>query len=127
MSNEVVFIAAVVVLTLLALMMAMATLYRKAGPHEALIVYGLRGTRIVKGRGTVIFPMVENFRQLSLQLMSFDVAPQQDLYTKQGVAVTVEAVAQIKVKSDPESIQTAAEQFLTKTDQARRGSDRYAL
>jgi len=32
--------------------------------------------------------------------MSFDVAPQQDLYTVQGVAVTVEAVAQIKVKSD---------------------------
>src|SRR5881296_2521002 len=30
--------------------------------------------------------------------MSFDVAPQQDLYTKQGVAVTVEAVAQIKVE-----------------------------
>jgi hypothetical protein len=32
----------------------------------------------------------------SLELMSLDVAPQQDLYTKQGVAVTVEAVAQIK-------------------------------
>ncbi len=127
MSNEIIFIAAVVVLTLLALMMAMATLYRKAGPHEALIVYGLRGTRIVKGRGTVIFPMVENFRQLSLQLMSFDVAPQQDLYTKQGVAVTVEAVAQIKVKSDPESIQTAAEQFLTKTDQAREGLIRLVM
>lgn len=96
MSSDVIFIAAVVVLTLMALMMAMATLYRKAGTHEALIVYGLCGTRIVKGRGTVIFPMVENFRQLSLQLMSFDVAPQQDLYAKQGVAVTVEAVAQTK-------------------------------
>jgi flotillin len=71
--------------------------------------------------------MVENFRQLSLQLMSFDVAPQQDLYTKQGVAVTVEAVAQIKVKSDPESIQTAAEQFLTKTDQAREGLIRLVM
>ena len=35
--------------------------------------------------------------------MSFDVAPTQDLYTKQGVAVNVEAVAQIKVKSDPDS------------------------
>jgi len=34
--------------------------------------------------------------------------------------VSVEAVAQIKVKSDPESIQTAAEQFLTKTDAARQ-------
>ncbi len=127
MSSEIVFIAVIVVLTLLALMMAMATLYRKAGPHEALIVYGLRGTRVVKGRGTVIFPMVENCRQLSLQLMSFDVAPQQDLYTKQGVAVTVEAVAQIKVKSDPESIQTAAEQFLTKTDQAREGLIRLVM
>lgn len=127
MPHEIVFIASAMVLTLLALMMVMATLYRKAGPHEALIVYGFRGTRIVKGRGTVIFPMVENFRQLSLQLMSFDVAPQQDLYTKQGVAVTVEAVAQIKVKSDPESIQTAAEQFLTKTDQAREGLIRLVM
>ena len=77
----------------------LASLYRKAGPHEALIVYGFRGTRVVKGRGTVIFPMVETATTLSLELMSFDVAPQQDLYTKQGVAVTVEAVAQIKVKS----------------------------
>jgi flotillin len=127
MLTEVLIIAVVAVLVLLLLMSAMATLFRKAGPHEALIVYGLRGTRIVKGRGTVIFPMIESFRQLSLQLMSFDVAPQQDLYTKQGVAVTVEAVAQIKVKSDPESIQTAAEQFLTKTDQAREGLIRLVM
>ena len=99
-----------------------ARLFRKAGPHEALLVYGFRGTRVIKGRGTVIFPLVETARALSLELMSFDVAPQQDLYTNQGVAVNVEAVAQIKVKSDPESIQTAAEQFLTKTD-----ADRLAL
>jgi len=99
-----------------------ARLFRKAGPHEALLVYGFRGTRVIKGRGTVIFPLVETCKTLSLELMSFDVAPQQDLYTNQGVAVTVEAVAQIKVKSDPESIQTAAEQFLTKTD-----ADRLAL
>jgi flotillin len=127
MSNEVIYIAIVLVLTLVLLMMAMATLFRKAGPHEALIVYGLRGTRIIKGKGTVIVPMIESYRQLSLQLMSFDVAPQQDLYTKQGVAVTVEAVAQIKVKSDPESIQTAAEQFLTKTDVAREGLIRLVM
>src|ERR1700748_576614 len=127
MSSEILFIAFVLVLTLVLLMMAMATLFRKAGPYEALIVYGLRGTRIVKGRGTVIFPMIESYRQLSLQLMSFDVAPQQDLYTKQGVAVTVEAVAQIKVKSDPESIQTAAEQFLTKNPAQREGLIRLVM
>lgn len=126
-TTEVFVIAGLMVLTVLFLMAMMARLYRKAGPHEALIVYGFRGTRIVKGRGTVIFPMVENYRELSLQLMSFDVTPQQDLYTMQGVAVTVEAVAQIKVKSDPESIQTAAEQFLTKTDQAREGLIRLVM
>ena len=112
--TDVLVIVGTAVAAILLLMAVFANLYRKAGPHEALIVYGFRGTRVIKGHGTVILPMVENVRGLSLELMSFDVAPQQDLYTKQGVAVTVEAVAQIKVKSDPESILTAAEQFLTK-------------
>src|ERR1700689_3644968 len=115
------------VMVLLFLMSGMARLYRKAGPHEALIVYGLGGTRVVQGHGTVILPMVENVRGLSLELMSFDVAPQQDLYTKQGVAVTVEAVAQIKVKSDPESILTAAEQFLTKPPEDREALIRLVM
>jgi len=127
MNNQVFIVASLMALTILLLLAMFARLYRKAGPHEALVVYGFRGTRVVKGRGTVIFPMIENYRELSLQLMSFDVAPQQDLYTKQGVAVSVEAVAQIKVKSDPESILTASEQFLTKTDQAREGLIRLVM
>src|SRR5208282_3257772 len=121
-SMDVLIIAATAVAAIVLLMLAFARLYRKAGPHEALVVYGFRGTRVIKGHGTVILPMVENCRELSLELMSFDVAPQQDLYTRQGVAVTVEAVAQIKVKSDPESILTASEQFLTKSP-----ADREAL
>jgi len=120
-------IAGLAVLAILFLMATFARLYRKAGPHEALVVYGFRGTRIIKGQGAVILPMVELCRGLSLELMSFDVAPQQDLYTEQGVAVTVEAVAQIKVKSDPESIKTAAEQFLTKSPQEREGLIRLVM
>jgi flotillin len=115
------------VLAVMLLMSMLARLYRKAGPHEALIVYGFGGTRVVKGHGTIVWPMVQICRDLSLELMSFDVAPQQDLYTKQGVAVTVEAVAQIKVKSDVESILTASEQFLTKTDQEREGLIRLVM
>src|SRR5512135_1371373 len=120
-------IAVLAVLAIFMLMAVFAKLYRKAGPHEALVVYGLGGTRVVKGHGTMVLPMVQICRGLSLELMSFDVAPQQDLYTKQGVAVTVEAVAQIKVKSDDESIRTAAEQFLTKTDQEREGLIRLVM
>jgi flotillin len=120
-------VAGLGVMALILIMSFLARLYRKAGPHEALIVYGFRGKRVITGHGTIVFPMVENCHELSLELMSFDVAPQQDLYTKQGVAVTVEAVAQIKVKSDTESVYTAAEQFLTKTDQEREGLIRLVM
>jgi flotillin len=126
-SNEVLVISGLIILVVFFAIGIFTRLYRKAGPHEALVCYGIRGTRIVKGHGTVILPMVENYLSLSLELMSFDVAPEQDLYTRQGVAVTVEAVAQIKVKSDVESILTAAEQFLTKTPQQREGLIRLVM
>src|SRR4051794_13604125 len=121
MNSEIILYTGLSALALIILLGILARMYRKAGPNEALIVYGIRGPRVIKGHGTVIFPMVENCRELSLELMSFDVAPQQDLYTRQGVAVTVEAVAQIKVRRDPESIRTAAEQLLDK-DPAQRES-----
>ena len=127
MTNLTILIAGFGIIALISLIGAGARMYRKAGPNEALVVYGFRGPRVVKGHGTMIFPMVENCRELSLELMSFDVAPQQDLYTKQGVAVTVEAVAQIKVRSDQASILTAAEQFLTKTPPQREGLIRLVM
>jgi flotillin len=127
MTNTVIVIVGLSLLAFIILAGMLARMFRKAGPNEALIVYGFRGPRVIKGHGTIIFPMVENCRELSLELMSFDVAPQQDLYTKQGVAVTVEAVAQIKVRSDQESILTAAEQFLTKTPQQREGLIRLVM
>jgi flotillin len=127
MSNLLIVVIGLIVLATVVLLGIMARMFRKAGPNEALIVYGFRGPRIIKGHGAVIFPVVENCRELSLELMSFDVAPQQDLYTKQGVAVTVEAVAQIKVRSDQESILTAAEQFLTKTPPQREGLIRLVM
>src|SRR6266699_2068827 len=115
------------ILVFMLLMSGLARLYRKAGPHEALVVYGFRAKRIVQGGAQIVVPLIHSAHELSLELMSFDVAPQQDMYTRQGVAVTVEAVAQIKVKSDPESIQTAAEQFLTKTPQEREGLIRLVM
>jgi flotillin len=128
MENQMLIYVGVGIAVVLMTMVALARLYRKAGPHEALIVYGGgKNPRVVRGGGTVIWPLLESCRGLSLELMSFDVAPKQDLYTKQGVAVTVEAVAQIKVKSDPESVLTAAEQFLTKAPEERDGLIRLVM
>ncbi len=126
---EVWVIVGLSVLAVFLIMGVLTRLYRIAGPNEALVVTGFRGQqgRIIKAGGSIVFPLIEQCRVLSLELMSFDVAPQQDLYTRQGVAVTVEAVAQIKVKSDPMSIRTAAEQFLNKTPQIREGLIRLVM
>src|ERR687884_152610 len=109
----------IAVATLLTIMWIVGNLFRRVGPNRALIVYGWGGTHIVTGGGKVVWPLFQSFQELSLELMSFDVAPEQNLYTAQGVAVAVEAVAQIKVRSDPESIRTSAEQFLTKAPDER--------
>lgn len=116
---EVIGIAIAAVVVLLALIGGMASIYKQVPPNKALIVYGWGGTHIVTGGGRLVIPVFQGSQQLSLELMSFDVAPEQDLYTSQGVAVNVEAVTQIKVKNDLESIRTSAEQFLNKTAQER--------
>src|SRR5258708_32190759 len=117
--NSVWVIVGLIALGTFLMMGVLAKMFRKAGPHEALIVYGFRGTRIVQGSGTIIFPMVESCRELSLELMSFDVAPQQDLYTVQGVAGTLEPGAASKEQAGPEGVRTAAAPFLTKTPDPR--------
>jgi len=127
MPNVTIILIGLGVLAILILLVSMARMYRKAGPNEALIIYGSGGPKVIKGHGVIVVPVVQSCKELSLELMSFDVAPQQDLYTKQGVAVTVEAVAQIKVRSDNESILTAAEQFLSKTPPQREGLIRLVM
>src|SRR5689334_22625958 len=119
MAVEVLLVVGLAVITVFLLMVGLGSVYRRVGPNQALIVYGSGGTHIVTGGGKVVWPLFQSSQALSLELMSFDVAPEQDLYTAQGVAVAVEAVSQIKVKSDPESIRTAAEQFLSKPPEQR--------
>lgn len=98
---------------------ALANLYRKVGPNRALIRYGAGGAHIITKGGTFVMPMVQQAQEISLELMSFDVAPDKDLFTTQGVGVNVEAEAQIKVEANPESILKAAQQFLSKSDDER--------
>jgi flotillin len=125
--TPIVMVAGLAVAVLLLLVASFARMLRKVGPNQALIRYGLGGTHIVHGGAQIVLPLIHSAQELSLELMSFDVAPQQDLYTNQGVAVTVEAVAQLKIKNDPESIRTAAEQFLTKPPTQRESLIRLVM
>ena len=57
---------------------------------------------------------MEKVDRLSLENITLDIITP-EFYTKLGVPMKVEAVAQIKVRGDEVSIGTAAEQFLSKT------------
>lgn len=102
--------------------------YVKVGPDEALIVSGRKkklangqivGFRIVKGGATFVWPVLEISKIISLRIMPLDV--NSSAYTSQGVQVTVDGIAQIKIDSNQEAIATAAEQFLSlKEDEIRR-------
>jgi len=121
------FYSAVVVFVVLLFFMIYSNYYRKVGPNEVLIVSGRkwwytdkngerrqRGYRIVQGGGSIVWPIIERCDVMSLELITLDIVTP-EFYTKMGVPIKVDGVAQIKVKGDEESICTAAEQFLSKS------------
>jgi len=102
------------------------TRYKKAGPDEALIVFGRRkllgrkvrsesgeieGFRIIRGGGTFVWPAWEQYELLSLRMMTLDI-DLRHVYTAQGIPINVKAVAQVKVQGDIGHIRRAAEGFL---------------
>ncbi|HEY6330484.1 MAG TPA: SPFH domain-containing protein [Blastocatellia bacterium] len=101
------------------------SMYQKAGPNEVLIISGRGhthleagadaklGFRLVQGGGTIVWPIIEKVDRMSLEMITLDIKTP-EFYTKFGVPIQVDGVAQIKVKGDEVSIRTAAEQFLSK-------------
>ena len=100
--------------------------YKKAGPDEALIVFGRRkllgkkvrtdkgeieGFRIIRGGGTFVWPAWEQYEILSLRMMTLEI-DLPHVYTIQGIPINVKAVAQVKVQGDIVHIRSAAEGFL---------------
>lgn len=101
---------------------------KKVGPNQVLVISGREQKRvnpvtgepetvhyrIVAGGRAFIMPVIERVDDLSLELMTIEVSTA-DVYTLEGVPVTVDGVAQVKIGSDEISIATAAERFLSKS------------
>jgi len=119
------FYIAGIVVALILLLVILASRYRKVGPNHVMIISGVGkrylmpdgrkaklGFRIIRGGGAFVLPVFEKVDILSLEVMTLEVQTP-EVYTVQGVPVMVDGVAQIKVKGDDVSIQTASEQFLS--------------
>lgn len=114
-----------------------ASRFEKAGPNEVLIVSGRpasyigadglevhKNFRLYHGGGTFVWPVRERHDRLSLELMTLEIRTP-EFFTKFGVPIIVDGIAQIKVRSDdPIALITAAEMFLSKS---RREMNEIAL
>ena len=120
-------VALTILLGLLGIFAAMALFarnYIKVPPSMVAIIYGRKhsiadekgnrstvGFRVVRGGAALRVPVLEQVEYLSLNIISIPLKISR-AYTKEGVPVTVEAVANVKIAGDDMSLRGAAERFL---------------
>src|SRR5262245_21590187 len=120
-------VAVSILLGLIGMFAAMALFarnYIKVPPSTVAIFYGRKhtftddkgnrstvGFRVVRGGAALRVPVLEQVAYLSLNVISIPLKIAK-AYTKEGVAVTVEAVANVKIAGDDVSLRGAAERFL---------------
>ncbi|MEM7345924.1 MAG: flotillin family protein [Chloroflexota bacterium] len=119
---SVIALAVPIIVIAFLILSGMAIIYgvnvRKVAPHEALIVSGRgdngQGYRIVTSGRSYIWPIIERVDRLSLEIMTIDVTVA-DIYTPDGLALTIYGTAYVKIGNDKRAISAAAERFLSKT------------
>ncbi|MBQ9622154.1 MAG: hypothetical protein IJR39_02290 [Treponema sp.] len=90
--------------------------YTKAPPDVAKIISGVRKLpRVLAGRAGWRIPFLERVDEIYLGQISVDIKTDTFIPTQDFINVKVDAIAKVRVKSDPDGIQLAAKNFLNKT------------
>jgi flotillin len=89
-----------------------------APPNEVLVISGQKqgkeqGYRTYFGGKAWAFPIIQNVGRMSLNTMEVPITVR-NAYSNGGIAMNVEAIANIKVSSDPKNITNAIERFLNR-------------
>jgi len=126
-------VAAIVVLAIVSIAMVYSTNYIKAEPNEAIVLTGrkykvelaetdasgnvtkrtvTRGWRVLAGGGGLQVPILEKKSRISLGNMNLADVRVERAYSKEGVAVTIDAVANVKISSEVDLLARAVERFL---------------
>lgn len=90
------------------------------GPNEALVFSGAptvvngrkRGYRVIRGGRGILIPLLETVDRIDLTNMIIEVSVT-NAYTKGGIPLTVQGVANLKVASHEPALGNAIERFLT--------------
>ncbi|MCM3042221.1 flotillin family protein [Paenibacillus motobuensis] len=132
-------IPSVIIAVILILGIAFWARYKTVSPDEAMLVTGSflgsknvaddesgRKIKIVRGGGAFIWPIFQKAEFMSLLSHKLDVMTP-EVYTEQGVPVSADGVAIIKVGSSVEDVATAAEQFMGKPIESLKGEAQEVL
>jgi flotillin len=109
-----------IALVILVVVMTAVRNYIKVPPNKVAVFYGRKhrlpdgrvvGFRLVTGGAALKWPIVENVTYLDLTIFPIDLEVR-DMPNKDGVLVSAQAVANVKIRNDEESLIAAAERFL---------------
>lgn len=106
------FIIIGVVVLLLVLIISLG--YVKAPPDQAFIISGLR-KKVVIGKATIKIPFLERKDLVNLKLIPIDVKTSSAVPTKDYININIDAAVNIKVSSDKDKLELAAQNFLNMT------------
>ena len=106
------------VAVLLIIVVFFKSTYLTAPPNKALIISGFRKSagkpRVVIGGSTIRIPFLERVDEIALDLIQVDIKTSSSVPTSEYININVDAVANVKVASNPEYVVRAAENFLNK-------------
>jgi len=116
----VVLVAVVAGLVVVAMLVTVAKRYKKVPPNTVMVVYGRKrktaegkvvGYRVIAGGASFIYPLLEEYRTISLNLIQIPLKIE-NTPNIDGVLISVEAVANVKISSEPSLLGAAIERFL---------------
>jgi len=95
--------------SIFALLIILGITYKRVGPGETYVIYGLgRTMKIVSGPGgCFVLPLLQSYRLLLREAFVVKVEAK-EIPIRKGITVNVEATARLKLKDDEESLIKAA-------------------
>ena len=91
--------------------------YVKAAPDTAIIISGFGKRKILIGKAGFRMPFFQRMDKLSLRVFQVDIKTDEAIPTSNFINIRVDGVANLKISSDPDLLDRAAESILNMTEE----------
>ena len=101
-----------IIIGVILLIILFITGYVKAAPDTAIIISGAGKRKILIGKAGFRIPFLQRLDKLSLRVFQVDIKTDEAIPTSNFINIRVDGVANLKISSDPELLDRAAEAIL---------------